>query len=376
MIVFVCWFASFSSPSFASSCSASNESGDTCSIDCQSGQSAVCTNATGNSQPICKCEGTPTGVDGLMMHIKSFSSGIVNQTPLKIEKTNALDTINLKLASERDYKLPNGCRMVDQGKRTCRAEHNDTVCILNNNNGFRKVGFCGPRISVVCDVVEKEQVCDVEVKGKLKVISISLDKEPVVKVEEPNWSSIPDRFIGRELDYVNCSNEKQSQKYGVNEEVSVGEKVQMTKSIEDSSGEEISANVQYSPPGSTGGVGGNVGKKSSFSHKINVTSLNEQDFQQKRAISENTEITLAPNSVTHVSMKAKVSEAPIKFTGKAVFDGIISDNQESIKKLSDIYPKKSDRTIEFSGLIYSTILYNTVIDNQARPPSPGECVGK
>jgi len=40
----------------AGSCSATNESGGKCSIDCTAGQAAQCANATGANDPSCECK--------------------------------------------------------------------------------------------------------------------------------------------------------------------------------------------------------------------------------------------------------------------------------------------------------------------------------
>ena len=62
--------------SFAqSSCSASNEEGDECSISCPVGQAAQCDNTTAGNKPICKCEASealrllPQRLDGATQEI-------------------------------------------------------------------------------------------------------------------------------------------------------------------------------------------------------------------------------------------------------------------------------------------------------------------
>jgi hypothetical protein len=80
-----CALAVASSASAQSSCSATNDNNDqTCSITCATGQSALCSNATGGGTPSCQC------LDSVRIDTvkRLLSAKVVKVAPVKSTKAS------------------------------------------------------------------------------------------------------------------------------------------------------------------------------------------------------------------------------------------------------------------------------------------------
>jgi hypothetical protein len=105
----------------ASSCSAHNDFGDTCTIDCPEGQSATCTNGIGANKPTCVCSGTinfeamrkrfsPVLPQAGILQDGGPSAAVVQGggpalTSDTVLQTDVLGEINKKLSTLRPYHL-------------------------------------------------------------------------------------------------------------------------------------------------------------------------------------------------------------------------------------------------------------------------------
>jgi hypothetical protein len=56
-VAIIALFGFLGNAALASSCTAHNDNGGTCSVDCDAGKSAECSNASGSSAPTCECSG-------------------------------------------------------------------------------------------------------------------------------------------------------------------------------------------------------------------------------------------------------------------------------------------------------------------------------
>lgn len=114
-----------------SSCSATNDNGDQrCSISCQAGQSASCSDASGSGVPSCTCTGVSDGDPNssafsvLQSHVlqSDVSKKDVSNDdkpsdddipppppPSPIEITDLISVINAKLGTLSDYHLRDSC---------------------------------------------------------------------------------------------------------------------------------------------------------------------------------------------------------------------------------------------------------------------------
>jgi hypothetical protein len=361
---------------YGQSCSASNEAGETCSISCATGQSASCRNGTGGSAPVCECQGTPT--DGNRFVLKTGGSKKtatnVNMTNVnmkmptppatsnRIERTNAVDALNAKLAALRDYHLSDSCHQEKTGEQNCRTHH--MPCGRPGGpGGCEDLGTsCEPIMKTVC----------IPVFGKLKVGGpLEMETEPVAVVTPPNYSDIPIEFIGKDLNYLNCNTKDQTQTFTYSESVTVGEKVQMTKTVEDVSTSEVSAKVEYKPPG--GGLGGEAGAKIGFSHKVSVGETKEQSFSDTKTLTETVPVNLPGTSVTHFEVVWRKIDAPIRFTGTVRLDAPLMANSEKIARVADVLKTPAEREVAFAGVVTSSALYGMSVKNNSRPATPADC---
>lgn len=366
------------------SCSAQNDRGDTCSITCAVGQAAVCSNAVGSGTPSCECQGSPSdGSAVLLVPPARMQAQAQRANPVaaqaaqsvRIEATNARVALNQKLAGLRDYKLRMSCREVDTGESVCHESHGPRC----------PVGVPTPGAKAAAQVVEPlcagdiicyhrtKTVCDIPVFGKLTVTGpLSVDGEPKVTVKEPNWNDVPVQFVGRRLEYLNCGPLQQQQTFAFAEKYTLGERVIMTKTVEDTIGGELAANVSYSP-GSGGGFGGGTSAKVSFSHKVSLSNSKEQSFTTEKNLSESVPVQLPPNSVNVFEAQWRKIDAPISFSGAVVLDASLSSNLEKVAHVSDVLPTAPDREVQFAGLITASAVYGLTIKNNSRPATQADC---
>lgn len=341
----------------AASCSAKNDVGDSCSIDCDTGQQALCQNATGSSTPTCECKDSSFA--------RTFKSGTQSRgaallplavAPAPIQNTNAADLLNAKLALQRDVKLRQECHTVDTGKQECHTHF--MPCVLSTNIDMLNrcpVSECFPITAQQCSIAT----------GKVQVAgAIMLENDPTVTVQEPNWNGIPTSFLGRKLTYLNCSPKDQQQTFTVTQEATTGGRVQMTKTIQSTSG--ITAKVGFS-------YFVDVDVTASFSQTVSTSTQDEQNFQQKQTITESDPVVIPANSYTEFEVLWRRVEVPIKFSGVALVDAPITPNLEQLKLASQILPSAADRSVPFEGYVYNATVLGAQISNKSRATTAAEC---
>lgn len=367
MKIIVFYFAFFaaciSTHSNASSCNAHNDNGDTCSIDCPVGESAQCTNATGSSTPTCECSSS-LHKSKLTPQDVSLKEGEDKNQPA-IQSTNAADVLNKVLSEQRDVNLRNTCVKVETGEQICRTIKQpcfmpgkiETQGIPEHNFMCRDT-ICYPVLKDSCSVV----------KGKVSVVGlVSVVGDATVKVEDPNWKGIPVQHIGRRLTYLNCSDIEQSQQFNITQEITIGSRILMTKSIENTTQTSFKLGFSYA-------ISGDV--STSFSRKVSFSNQEEQAYAEKKTYQESYPVKVAPNSFTTFEVSWSRIEVPIRFTGTAIVDASVTPNLEGIISASQLITKPEDRTIEFEGIVYDSNVFGASTKNLTRAATAADCAGK
>ena len=346
--------------STASTCSAHNDSGDTCNVDCSAGQEAKCSNGSGASSPTCECR----DASGFKPWFKSgpgIFSGMLSPlgTPSNaIQSTNAADILNAKLAQQRDVSLRQECRQVETGERVCREKVRH--CVLRFGPEPPAFDRC---VEQECAPVTVQQCTNVS--GKLQLSGpIVVENEPEVVVREPNWDGIPTDVIGRKLTYTNCSTEKQTNTVSVTQEVTRGSRVQMTKAV--STTNSISAKIEFEFA-----ISAEV--NASFSQKIDTSSTSEQNYQTREVLPHTDTVILPPMSLTTYTVSWRRMEVPVFFSGIATVDGPVTQNLENIKLASQLLTAAEDRELAFEGAVYNTTVMSADVVNHATPLTVAEC---
>lgn len=355
---------------YAASCSASNEVGDTCSIDCLAGESAQCSNGTGAQTPRCTCSGS-SGILPSRSWVLAVPTVATSSSGHSVAQTNAEQILNQKLASLRDYHLGNSCTDVKVGSECygcdpCIVSTPAPLSILPKE--IEPLRLCGPCICVPIT----ERRCQ-KVVGKL-ALSGALDVEagPTVKFEEPNWKDIPTEAKGLKATYKWCNprDTKEIFTHAVREQV--GAKV--TKSRVVNTGKEITASVNASfSPGTVSGVGGGVSAGVKFSNSISVSSGEEQDFRKEESFSRTFEVpvpAMYETVVVHYWIKRLV---PLKYSGTVQVNGKVVQNQEGVQLVSQVLPSVADRTFDFAGEVLDVSLYEGRAESYSRKLSEDEC---
>lgn len=352
LLIILCLFLLFLTSANAASCSANNDVGDSCSIDCAVGQKAQCSNAAGAGKPVCECEGNQIQ-DMLKKSFKTYTEDIKVASPEQgkgIQQTNAKDLLNNKLANLRDYRLSQSCALVGSGKFDCQYKCHrlldtcDEVCIE------RKINRCN------------------DIFGKLNVVEpLNMISEPVVKVQEPNWKGIPVGNVGRKLEYLNCNPNPQNQTFKIQENTMVGSRVQMTKAV--GSTTSVSAKVGFS-------FFANAEMSASFSQNVNLTKVDEQSFQEARQINEDYPLSLPPMTYTTFEILWQKIDVPVKFSGTVILDAPLIQNMEGVTVLSQVIPNESDRSVDFEGVVFNTLMLKGNAKIYSRKTTEKECSGE
>ncbi|MCK8655421.1 hypothetical protein [Pseudomonas umsongensis] len=348
---------------YASSCSAKNDAGGSCSISCADGQKAFCQDSSGGSAPECECQNNLTNRN-FKLEKSAPKIGMLNlEQPLS--STNAVTVLNGILAAQRDINLREVCTKVESGKQSCKTIR--MPCAAPD----KPVLMQAPIREVLCSDLECRPIykdsCTIAV-GKLTVAGpISADADVKVKVTEPNWDGIPVEYLARKLTFMNCSNAEQNQQFSYSQDITTGGRVVMTKAIENTTNSSFKLGFSYVVSGEA---------SVSFSKKVSFTDQQEQNFQEKSTISEVYPIKIPPQSTTTFEIAWRKIEVPVKFNGVAVVDAPLSNNLENILFASQLVPDPKDRSIAFEGVVYDTNVFGASIKNIATPLNPHACEGK
>lgn len=354
----------------ASSCSAQNEVGDVCSIDCAAGQAAQCTNATGATSPTCSCSGDPSMVDAFGISLDERAQPLALQPSGNdvIRQTDILVSINARLSQLRDYKIGQACTDVVVGQQ-CR--NMKSVCSPDGGGAnaaimsLRDPGATPQCIVPICIDI-KEKRCS-PVMGKLTATpdvratgSISVD------TESPNWNEVPISFYGLRATYVNCNPERQTMSFGHNKVMTVGERYTKTEAIKN--GQSITVKV-------TGKYGDAFSAEAgaTFSREVTITDQAEVNAQRQETFNyaETVNIPAMHRVVYTHEWVQKVARMP--FSGTAVVDGSINDNLEGVAAISQVLGSSDDRAFAFSGVVEGTMVAQGLISNNAQPLTTEQC---
>ncbi len=366
-LLLVACFTCRASLTLAESCSATNDLGDTCSVDCPSGQAAECMNGTGAGSPTCKCTGTPEKpswlftakrLDNTIKAHRNVKGDFVDEK-VTIEATDARVVINRSLSSLRDYKLSNNCSRVRTG-RYC-----ESGCASSNAAQFRPGEGCGPPH---CEDVFATR-CSL-VTGKLTISgALELESQPVVDFKEPNWKDIPQDFLGLKETYTNCSDTAQDITFSHSEKTMIGTTVTKGKTV--TTGKEITAEASANFTLAGGGGGAKLGVK--FSNTISVSESRTETHQEEKTFTASIPIRVAP--MTHVDFAHYFirREVPLFYSGTVQLNGPLVQNLEGVNSLKDVMQDAKQRTFEFSGVVVDVSMYEGQTDNIARKLTLADC---
>lgn len=361
------------SSSLAASCSASNDVGDTCSIDCQQGQAAECQNASGGGRPVCECSGSVELNGTFLPTDMSLMNTMQAATSTGKLETDVLSVVNARLAQLRDYIVSRSEYQVVVGQ-WCRPPRKlpcdvggaimSTPAADDARIPPEDDGHIGPQCYEQ-QCYDKYETRYKDVLGKLTSNgSFQVEVRPVVKVEEPNWQDIPTMYFGLRATYLNCSTERQE--YGFNHSFrsKVGTRVVKTKTVKNS--QDVSAEVSFSFV-----VNGKIGAK--FSKEISVSDQSDVSEEREENLAFSQKINVGPmqEMIYHHEFAQRVVDVP--YSGTVQLNGGVSQNFENITSLAQVLPNAADRTFEFAGVVSDTSLYGDVTKNLTRKLTEKEC---
>lgn len=350
-----------SADAWSASCSASNDAGDSCSIDCAVGQSAACSNATGASSPTCECKGDPSGLTFLKL-----GSGVKALSSSEKLETDVVSVVNAKLATLPAAHLRNSCRQVENGQ-ACRERR--YRCVLGGASTSSVVrdpirepmidwcyeSICHPTYATVCDPV----------MGSLSSTGqFTVEVAPKVQVQEPNWNDVPIGYFGLRAKYRNCNPEKQTMEFSHVRRFTVGSKLSKTKTIK--SNQEISASVGFEFV-----VKGNVAAK--FNKEISLGSAEETSEQREETFTYREVVNIPPMHYVEYRHEFGQKSVDILYSGVVQLDGPLEANMAGVQLLSQALTKPDDRVFEFAGVVSDAQVYDALTDNRATKLSEAEC---
>jgi hypothetical protein len=351
-----------------SSCTATNDNGDqTCSVSCPTGQTAACQNATGSAAPSCSCTGAPTPSPSATRHVlasagtkgnwtlRALTAAEITQPPAPITNTNLVSVINAKLATLPDQHISNSCQDVHG---TC---YRPTICQIH---GGHEVCTGGSAYDCV-----KGQACSA-VNGKLTVgTPLLVSKGPTVSLGQPDLHSIPTSVFTRSGVYTNCSSVQQSETFTHLEQISEGDTVTKTNTLQTGSVQTTTIN---------GSVGlGPLTLGGSRSLQINTTTTySEADAENHTQMeSEQQQLPLLVPSMTQSTITHSfiLYNVPVPFTGTVLVDGQLSSNLANLNTLSQVLPTESDRTFTFVGIVTNSTLIDTSVLTNEKKLTAADC---
>ena len=353
----------------AASCSANNEVGDSCSIDCAEGQAAECYNGTGANPPQCRCTGEQTeqwrGIGGTMIDLPSAPSTVrasaVSRIPT-LHETNINQVINARLSALRDYHLANRCEQVVIGRRCepsiCRDGGITPATLRTTTPQTAIQAKC-----TWCYAIT-ERRCE-RVMGKLSLKDVvTVEAPPTVDVGEPNWKGIPKEFRGLRESYKNCNPIDQQYTYQHKEETKLGAKVIKSEIVK--TGASISTDVSFN-----WSVGGKLGAK--FDRSVTITEGQTEDYQTSETLLFTLPVIVPGMSLSTLEHFFITREIPVEFNGTVQVDGAISPNEEGITMLSQVLTDASSRQFKFAGFVIDAQFAEGSTSNHSKVLKPEEC---
>jgi hypothetical protein len=351
-------FSILSTSVHASSCSATNDSGGMCSIDCPAGQSAQCTNGTGSSSPVCECEGSANFKPKFTTLKVDPKIGTLSTGADKLTETDLLSVVNAKLAALPAAHLSDRCGQVPDGGQICHDHW--YPCVFSAT----KTQSLAPGDAVIQFQRCLESVCSPTYKNVCNPVMGTLtsngvfvkETEAKVQIVEPNWDDIPTSFFGLKATYNNCNPKDQSFSFTQNVKLTVGSKLTKTQSIKSS--QEISASVgfEYS-------VKGSVAAK--FSREINVGSAEEASDQTEQSFSYQETVNVpAMHRVVYTHEFAQ-KNVDIRYIGNIQVTGGVSPNLSGVQSLAEALPNPADRMFSFAGIVSNSTVYEGITNNNA-----------
>ncbi|MBV1799816.1 hypothetical protein [Siccirubricoccus sp. G192] len=361
------------SEALPSSCSATNENGGVCSVDCPEGQVASCQNASGGGNPECACTGSfASGATILQNFLRSNTATVANPTLAALPAANSDQQVVVNVRGEvtralnqlGDRRIKQETRQVPTGRYECRSY------------GPRDPD--GNRPERCWEITHPEQY---DVVGRLALNGeIILTTPPQVTLDQPNWSALPISYVGMRGFYRNCTSLQQSFSFAHTEEVTVGQRVTKLTSIVTGTTQKVTASVNVSAPAVPGGIGGGagIGVESGFTQTITVSDTAEENYTTRRSVQETYPIQVAPNSLVTVTHRWLVRRISVPYSGSVVVDAPIIPNMagpsgNNLPFLSQILPDPSQRRYIFNGRIEDTTLYDTGFMVTQASLTPDEC---
>lgn len=345
------------------SCSATNDVGGSCSIDCPVGSSANCVNATGAGTPTCDCNYNLNSTYKIEDKSSNNSSEKSTLSNTKVTQANPVEFLNTLLASKQDRKLDVVCSQVPDGPRHCRPPRKIPCFVgqTERNDGVHTMcidgGYCENKTKTECK----------DVMGKLSISGDPImDNRSEVKVEQPTWNGIPDLVQSIKLTYLNCTNKVQRKEYEYNKTLSTGSRIQMTKTITDKIGIDVNVGFNFVVSGS---------QKISYNHDVSVSDAKEQSNMTTTTFREKHSFDLPEMNITNVTIRTLQATIPVRFSGSIAFDAMVIKNTESLKLVSQVIPDPLERTLEYAGFIYNAIQINDETSAISHPVDTKDCEG-
>ena len=387
----------------ASSCSASNEVGDTCSISCSTGEAAVCKQGNGSSAPECYCdqdnlyqpkdetnnliqryglqffdEESSKNASPILesKRISNFSSEV--STPDSRSKIiQDLPAIsNARLSQLRDFHLDESCGDVVVGRTCFRTP---PKCIpVSFNPLFPDVRIWNAVVG--CSWYPGHEICREQksrqcspVMGKLTIgNTVTIIGEPTAVYKTPTKAEVPISFLQVEETIDNCSPTESAYTFTHQENVSVGQVFKKSNVVRTGTTFSIKLGLKAGVEGL-----GDVTAETSIgaSKDVTITDGEDLDLKTQETVTRMFPVKQAPYSISFLKHTFVKRVVPIPYSGKVLIDAPVNPNREGIVNLSQIL-SEDQRTFEFGGVIEDSSVSNGRFSIQSKVYTPEECDAK
>lgn len=353
-----------------SSCSATNpDINESCSISCDTGESATCYDTSGGNSPSCRCETDPGHYpEGSLKITKYVARKLSSVSPETIERTNVLTVVNTKI-SPFIFHIKDLCRNVKVAEEcTHRLFGGIPGCpheLSGQKNESQKPMKCSGE--PICRSIFENQ-CSAVNSALTAVPPFIVEREPEVVVSEPNWKEIPDYYVGLKQSYRNCTKVQQSITYKHSASLKEGSRISKTKVLETTNG--ISAKLDFK----FGDFGG-AGVSTSLSTRVSITNIDEESNELVRAFEETLPLVIPARTKVTLNHFFIQRTVKVPFTGKVTLDSAVSENVSGIKLLSSILKDPKDRTFYFSGYVTDAMVHQTDTTVESKDLTEEECRG-
>jgi hypothetical protein len=353
--------ALFLAPLEALACSASNETGEVCSITCEPGQAEICINAAGGGAPECMCSGTPSESSSVAkllgnLQVKNLSIG---QLASGAEKTLTLTDV---AAVFSEFLTKYGPVPVTRYHTENRA--GPERC---------RQGFGDPEIHPpICNPTTTEVQVAVTTNETLRFTNVSVVSRTDISFGPPKFQNFPDQLVANYKTILNCSHVPSTPNpslpsSSVNLQVSVTRTNSVAFSQSFTHGGSISAN---------GGVSVGVVR---FGASITVSESETTGTATTNSEADTVTASGTANYAEPWRMKSLVgitaykvaTYVPFQFT--ATLDADLSPNDKNLTKLSQILDLDKRTFVVQGALISNAVSDGNIVYYDPQPVEENDC---